>query len=261
MGMRAWATFVMFTSLIIVVPIADAAPCYNDSGLTLPGEVGPPLDEIADVILVFRPSVDYPMFAGSETVLQGDIQRIEKGAVPQTIVITAHTLWAGLRAGVPARLYLDKFSTRDAHYIIGVSAPNLPSSVSINVSASKRVTTTGSTILIEGLVTARFDSLEDLPMDVYVWLVRPNGDPVWITGNVFMPTMTASAAPIPFLVRAPEKTIGFGVTYRFAPDDPPGWYLLNGVVVVPLLGADPRDPCHWLDTSTFPLLVIKAETP
>jgi hypothetical protein len=260
MGMRAWATFVVFTSLIIVVPIAGAAPpCFIDSGLI---DFGPPLEEIADVILVFRPSVDYPMFAGTEAVLQGDIQRIEKGAVPQTIVITAHTLWAGLRAGVPARLYLDKFSTRDAHYIIGVSsAPNLPPEVSIKVSASQRVTNTGSTILIEGLLTARFDSLEQFSMDVYVWLVRPNGDPVWITGNVFMPTITTSAAPIPFLVRAPEKTIGFGVTYRFAPDDPPGWYLLNGVVVVPLLGADPRDPCHWLDTSTFPLLVIKPETP
>ena len=261
MGMRAWATFVVFGSLTIVVPVAGAAPCYNDSGLTLPGEFVPPLENSADVILVFRPSVDYPMFAGSETVLQGDIQRIEKGAVPQTIVITAHTLWAGLQVGVPARLYLNKFRTRDAHYAIGVSHPNLPPAVSINVSASQRVTNTGSTILIEGLVTARFDSLGDLPMDVYVWLVRPNGEPVWITGDVFMPTMTASAAPIPFLVRAPEKTIGFGVTYRFAPNDPPGWYLLNGVVVFPLLGADPRDPCHWLDTSTFPLLVIKAGTP
>lgn len=260
MGIHAWAALVAFASLIIVAPIAGAAPpCIIDVGLV---DFAPPREETADVILVFSPSVDYPPFAGTETVLQGDIQRIEKGAVPQTIVITAHTLWAGLQAGVPARLYLAKFSTRDAHYIIGVSsAPNLPPAVSIKVSASQRVTNTASTILIEGLVTARFDSLEQFPMDVYVWLVRPNGDPVWITGNVFMPTMTASAAPIPFLVRAPEKTIGFGVTYRFAPDDPPGWYVLNGVVVVPLLGADPRDPCHWLDTSTFPLLVIKADTP
>jgi hypothetical protein len=261
MSIRAGAAFLVFASLIVVVPMAGAAPpCIIDFGLV---DFAPPLEETAEVILVFRPSVDYPMVSGVETVLQGEIERVEKGVLPQTIVITAGTLWAGLRAGVPARLYLVKFRTRDPHYIIGVGAPNRPRNVSINVSVSGtyRVTTTGSTILIEGLVTARFDSLQDSPMDVYVWLVRPNGDPVWVTGNVFMPTMTASATPIPFLVRAPQKTIGFGVTYRFAPDDPPGWYQLNGVVVFPRPGADPRDPCDWLDTSTFPLLVIKAETP
>ena len=182
-------------------------------------------------------------------------------------MITAGTLWAGLRAGVPTRLYLNKFRTRDPHYIIGVSSPNQPRSVSIDVSVfgTYRVVTTGSTILIEGLVTARFDSLQNYPMDVYVWLARPNGDPVWVTGNVSMPTMTASATPIPFLVRAPQKTTGFGVTYRFAPDDPPGWYQINGVVLgsvlVPLPNRDSLDPCNWLDTSSFPLLVIKAESP
>jgi hypothetical protein len=259
MGIRTGAALVAFASLLIVAPLAGAGPCQIPNGLI--DSVPFTLEEAADVVLVFRPSVDYPMFAGVETILQGDVERIEKGTVPHTIVITAQTLWAGLQAGVPARLYLNKFTTRDAHYAIGVSHPNQPPAVSINVSASQRVTTTGSTILIEGLVSARFDSLADLPMDVYVWLVRPNGDPVWLTGNVFMPTMTASAAPIPFLVRAPEKTIAFGVTYRFAPDDPPGWYLLNGIIVAPLLNTDPRDPCHWLDTSTFPLLVIKPDTP
>lgn len=261
LGARVRAAVFVLASLILVAPAAGGLPpCVHPSALGLVHFVTP-LEEVADAIVVLKPSVDYPMFTGAERVIEGEIERVEKGVPPQTIVTTAQSLWAGLRAGVPARLFLKKFQTRDAHYVIGVSSsPNRPPDTSIKVSASQRVTNTRSTILIEGLVTA-LDGQEQFPMDVYVWLARPNGDPVWLTGNVLMPTMTVSAAPIPFLVRAPEKTIGFGVTYRFAPDDPPGWYVLHGVVVMPIPGADPRNPCHWLDTSTFPLLVIEPESP
>ena len=62
MGIRAGAAFLVFVSLIVVVPVAGAAPpCRIDVGLI---DFVPPLEETAEVIVVFRSSVDYPMVNG-----------------------------------------------------------------------------------------------------------------------------------------------------------------------------------------------------
>lgn len=135
----------------------------------------------------------------------------------------------------------------------------VPSVVSVSVSATSyggapaRVTRIGSSILIEALVTAREGFSELVNVDVYAGFLRPNGASVWVSGNALAPTLVESATPVPFLVGAPGKTTAIGVTYRFAEADPRGWYTVYGVVV--FAGADPRNPCEWIHTSTFPLLV------
>lgn len=81
-----------------------------------------PIEQRADVIVVLRPHVDFPLhFAtAAERIISGDIDRVEKGVVPQTIVHTARTIVAPLRAGVPVKLFLKAFPNRNAYYIIGV---------------------------------------------------------------------------------------------------------------------------------------------
>jgi hypothetical protein len=112
------------------------------------------------------------------------------------------------------------------------------------------VTPIGSSIAIEALVTAQNGLADLVKVDVYAGFMRPNGDTVWVTGTALAPMLTASAVPVPFLVGAPAKATAFGVTYRFVSTDLRGWYLLNGLVV--RAGADPHDPCQWMNTSTFP---------
>ena len=255
MGIRVPAVILVFTSLIIVAPAAaQVPPCVNPILATF----GPYLEDVADVIVVLKPSVDYPSFNGPERVAEGEIQRIEKGVAPDTIVITMSTLWAGLRAGVPARLFLKKFSAREAHYIIGGgSLPDLPREIAISVTAGegpvpRRVFRPGSTVLIEGQITTPASAATST-MDVYGGIIRPNGSTAWLTGTVFAPTFTDSALPLPFLAGVPEKTMSFGATYRLQPNDPPGWYVLFGLVARPR--SDSRDPCWWQDTYVFPLLV------
>ena len=81
-----------------------------------------PLEQGADVILVLRPQVDFALHlaAPTERIIQGHIDRVEKGVVPQMIVHTARTIIAPLRAGVPVKLFLKAFPNRNAHYLIGV---------------------------------------------------------------------------------------------------------------------------------------------
>ena len=258
MRIRPAAVVLAFVSSILPGSIADARPCQGD--LTGLSRHYPEFSfiESADVILVIKPSMDYAAIAGVERVVEGDIQRIEKGAAPRTIVLTAVTFTSPLHAGVPVKLFLKRFRDRDAYHVFGLGAPEIPPQVSIAVSANEgagpiRVTTVGSWIGITALVTA----LDGLPaglfdVDVYVGLMRPDGDTVWVTGNALAPTTITSPLPVPFFAGVPAKTTAFGATYRFS-TDPPGWYFLNGVVV--FAGTDPRDPCRWIDMSTFPFLV------
>jgi hypothetical protein len=260
MGVRGGAAILAFTWLTVAAPAAaQLPPCIDPLGAG-PVDFGFSLTDVADVIVVLKPAVDYPPVTGAEVVIQGDIQRVEKGVAPATIVSTQATLWAGLRAGVPARLFLKKFASRDAHYIIGAnSSPNAPRDVGISIGpegpSSSHVAFTGSTILVEGQITTRFAFPDDFTMDVYAGIIRPNGTTVSLTGTVFAPTFTESAAPLPFLSGVPEKPMTFGATYRLRPTDPPGWYVIYGLVARPR--SDPRDPCGWWDTSSFPLLVIE----
>jgi hypothetical protein len=79
-----------------------------------------PPEQAADVILVLRPHVTLPAHipAPSDRIVQGDIVRLEKGVLPQTIVHTKNTIGSPLQAGVPMKLFLKAFRDGHAHYII-----------------------------------------------------------------------------------------------------------------------------------------------
>jgi hypothetical protein len=83
-----------------------------------------PIEEMADVILVLKPQEKYSLHAPAtvDRVVQGEIVRLEKGALPKIIVHTRNTLGSPLQAGVPVKLFLKEFKDGHAHYIIGVFA-------------------------------------------------------------------------------------------------------------------------------------------
>jgi hypothetical protein len=85
-----------------------------------------PIEQMADVIVIARPHADMPphVAAPAERVIQGVIERVDKGKPPQTTIHTAKTIIAPLRAGIPVKLYLKAFPDRNAHYIIGVFPPS-----------------------------------------------------------------------------------------------------------------------------------------
>lgn len=269
MRTRAVAAGLAFTSLMILASIAVAGPC-EERPLGPLGQLGHlppvPLVESADVIVVFRPHIDIVTISSVERVVPGDIERVEKGVAPRTIVYTANTFGAWVRAGERAKVFLAAFRDRDAHYIIGTLPPEMPSpSVSVTVSATSyggspvRATRIGSSVLIEARVAVDERVAPFAKADVYAGLLRPDGTTVWISGNALAPTLVESATPVPFLVASSAKTSAIGVTYQFSDADPPGAYLLYAVVVRP--GDDPREPCDWIHTSTFPLLVTAPAAP
>ena len=58
---------------------------------------------------------------GDDRIVEGDIVRLEKGVLPQTIVHTRNTIGSPLQAGVPVKLYLKAFKDGHAHYIINAA--------------------------------------------------------------------------------------------------------------------------------------------
>ena len=270
MRMSAMVGAVALACLIALGPIAAAAlnedrllvqPCEEriillNGGIDFPAV---PLVESADVILVLLPHTDITTVAPVEREVLGDIERVEKGTAPRTIIYTANTFGAFVQAGVRAKLFLKKFPDRDAHYIIARLPPDiLPPGVGVSISATSyggepaRVVRVGSSILIEVLVTARSE-LFAFVVDVYAGFRRPDGTSVWVSGTPLAPTTVESTTPVPFLKAASGKSTAIGVTYRLSEADPPGWYTLFAAVV--RAGDDPSDPCAWRDVFSVPLQV------
>lgn len=260
MRTRAVTSSVAFASLIVLASLAAAGPCEDRISQSFPVDFpAVPLVDAADVIVVFTPHTDIVTLAPVDRVVPGDIERVEKGVAPQTIVYTANTFGAFVHAGVRVKLFLKALSDGHAHDIIArLPAEIIPPAVGVSVSATSygspaRVTRIGSSILIEAVLTAREGFAEFVKVDVYAGFLRPNGASVWVSGNPLAPTLVESATLVPFLAGAPGQSTAFGVTYRLADSDAPGWYTIFGVVV--FAGADPRDPCQWVHTATAPLLV------
>ncbi|MGH6690640.1 MAG: hypothetical protein ACREF4_08180 [Gammaproteobacteria bacterium] len=80
-----------------------------------------PPEQLADVIIVLKPNVTFPLHLPTPTdqVVYGDIVRIEKGVAPHTIVHTRNTFITPLQAGVPRKLFLKAFPDGSGYYIIG----------------------------------------------------------------------------------------------------------------------------------------------
>jgi hypothetical protein len=259
MRLRAVAAALVFTVLSALPSAAALGPCEErllllNGGIDFPAV---PPEESADVIVVFTPHVDIVTFSLDDRVVPGDLERVEKGTAPQTIVYRGNGFGASPQAGVRARFFLKAFPDGNAHYIIGKSPPEvLPPAIAVSVSAAGfggpiRATRIGSLALIEAVVTPRPGS--QLIADVYAGLRRPDGSSVWLSGTPLAPTLVESATPVPFLVGLSSKAAAIGATYRFADSDPPGWYTVFGAVV--FTGSDPRDPCGWIHTSASPLFV------
>jgi len=266
MRIRLLAAGVAFTSLLVLASIAAAGPCEEQISQIVGGIDFPavPLVDAADVIVVFTPHIDIVTIAPVDRVVPGDLERVEKGAAPATIVYTKDSFGAFPQAGVRTKLFLKAFSDGHAHYIIGKLPPEiLPPSVAVNVSAtsyggdSARRIRVGSSALIEAVVTPRPGFFRIV--DVYAGFIRPNGTSVWVSGTPLAPTLVESAAPVPFLAGVPGKATAIGATYRFADSDPRGWYTVFGAVV--FAGADPYNPCAWIDTSWSSLLVTDPVAP
>lgn len=111
---------VLMVSLTVLLP-AVAVGGQDSSGLADFPAVPP--EQLADVIVVIRPHATLPLHFPMPTdrVVQGDIVRLEKGALPLTILHTRNTMGAPVRAGVPVKLYLKAFKDGHAHYIINIS--------------------------------------------------------------------------------------------------------------------------------------------
>lgn len=262
------AAALVFAFLTVVASIAAAAPLFaigpceerlmlEHGGIDFPAL---PLVDSADVILVLLPHADITTIAPVEGEVVGDIERVEKGTAPRTIIYTANTFGASVRAGVRVKLFLKRFADRDAHYIVGTLPPEmLPRAVGVSVSATSygdpaRMVRVGSSILLEVVVTPRSEAAAAaVIVDAYAGLRRPNGDTVWISGTPLVPTLVESATPVPFLAGVPGKRTAIGVTYPVSETDPEGWYTLFAVVVS--AGADPTDPCAWRDVASFPLQI------
>ena len=80
-----------------------------------------PIEVAADVIVVLKPHVTFPLHLPTPTdrFVYGDIVRIEKGVQPKVIVHTRNTFITPLQAGVPRKLFLKAFPDGSGHYIIG----------------------------------------------------------------------------------------------------------------------------------------------
>lgn len=269
MRRRALAAGVAFTSLLVLASSAAAGPCEDQisqihGGIDFPAV---PLVESADVIVVFTPHIDIVTIAPVDRVVPGDLERVEKGTEPATIVYTKDTFGAFLQADVRTKLFLKAFSDGHAHYIIGKLPPEiLPPAVGVSVSATNyggqpaRRIRVGSSALIEAVVTPRPGFGDFTIVDVYAGFFRPNGTSVWVSGTPLAPTLVESATPVPFLAGVPGKvTTAIGATYRFVDSDPRGWYTVFGAVV--FAGADPYNPCAWIDTSASSLLVSDPAPP
>lgn len=80
---------------------------------------------IADAIVVYTPMAHHALdkVASFERVLNGRIERQEKGRDahnPRVIIQKIDTIIMPLEAGVPVRMYLKRFSDRDAYYPIAI---------------------------------------------------------------------------------------------------------------------------------------------
>jgi hypothetical protein len=261
------ASALAVVSLIVLASIAAAGPCEDRIMQIFPIDFpAVPLVDSADVILVFTPQVDITTISSVERVVPGDVERVEKGTAPPTIVYTANTFGAFPQAGVRTKLFLKAFADGHAHYIIAKGPPQIaPPAIAVSVSASSygseiaREMRIGSSALIEAVITSRPGFGEFRKVDVYAGFIRPNGSRVWISGTPLAPTLVESATPVPFLAGATGPTTAIGATYRFADADPRGWYTIFGAVVY--AGVDLGDPCGWIDTSAAPLLVSDPRVP
>ena len=113
----------LLVAIMIVITVAQTA----GQGLPNLGHVdrpAVPIEQAADVVVVLVPdeTLDLHMPTPYERVVRGSIERLDKGPMPQVIVHTPNTIVTGLRAGVPAKVFLKKFEDRDVYYIIGVFA-------------------------------------------------------------------------------------------------------------------------------------------
>jgi hypothetical protein len=108
--------FVLFSGSVFAGPTSGQLPGF---AVDYPAV---PIEKLADVILVLKPHATFSLQVPSreERIVQGDIVRVEKGVVPQTIVHTPSAIVAPLQAAVPVKLFLKSFKNRNAHYIIGV---------------------------------------------------------------------------------------------------------------------------------------------
>lgn len=76
---------------------------------------------IADSIVIYVPSVDMPLDKqGTERIIEGKVTKVEKGLEPNLIIHKASTIHAALKEGVPIKLFLKRFSDRDAYYPIAI---------------------------------------------------------------------------------------------------------------------------------------------
>jgi hypothetical protein len=235
-------------TLLLVTLVAIASPTFGSSIGILPDP---------DVILLFRPQDDH-VFSGAEEVVRGDILRVEKGVAPRIIVSPAGTLGPWWQAGVPIRLWLMKFANRDAYYpVFTEPAPPVLKPPAIAISATDgfvtvQTTPRGSPIVMEAKLTVPDPG--GARLDVYLGVVPPGGELLsWVRGQFDFPRLTASAAPVPYLVNFPVSSWTSKVLYRAPAADAEGWHTLYGLIVPP--GADPFDPARWISSSFFPFLV------
>ena len=240
---RAWCL-----TIVLVTLVSIAAPAFGTSVGILPDP---------DVILLFRPQDDH-VFSVAEEAVRGDILRVEKGVAPQLIVSPAGTLGPWWQAGVPIRLWLMKSANRDAYYpVFTEPAPPVPKPPAIAISATDgfvtvQTTPRGSPIVMEAKLTVPDPG--GARLDVYLGVVPPGGELLsWVRGQFDFPSLTANAAPVPYLVNFPVSSWTYKVLYRAPAADAEGWHTLYGLIVPP--GADPFDPARWISSSFFPFLV------
>lgn len=242
------------TSCLATVTLATLLSIATSSAATSIGMLPDP-----DVIVLFRPHDDHVLSIGEE-IVRGDILRVERGEAPRLIVTPAGTLGPWWQAGVPIRLWLMKFADRDAHYPVFTEPAPVPKPPTIATSATDgfvtiRTTPRGSPIVIEATLTVPDPG--GVRLDVYLGVVPPDGEPLsWVRGQFDFPRLTASAAPVPYLVNIPVSSGTYKLLYRAPAADAEGWHTLYGLIVPP--GGDPLDPRRWISSSFVPFLVTSA---
>ena len=120
---RGWTAHVVCLALMVSAALTVSAAVVEGEDVRDPTDFpSVPPEQLAEVILVIKPYATLPLNlpAPTDRIVQGDVVRLEKGVLPQTIVHTRNTMGAPLQAGVSVKLYLKAFKDGHAHYIINI---------------------------------------------------------------------------------------------------------------------------------------------
>lgn len=113
----------IFAAVLLAVFASSAIAADKQTRGTLIAEYADAVDKKADAIVVYTPMAHHALdkMESVDRVLSGRVEKQEKGdTMPTVIVHRANTMTMPLEAGKPVKMFLRRFSDRDAYYPIAI---------------------------------------------------------------------------------------------------------------------------------------------